>query len=41
MATAYEWKAVFGVIALLGFAAIFLIALLIPRIQGEAVVSLR
>ncbi|RAW09542.1 MFS transporter [Paenibacillus taichungensis] len=41
MATTYEWKAVFGVIALLGFAAIFLIALLIPRIQGEAAVSLR
>jgi len=41
MAGAYEWKAVFGVIALLGLAAIFLIALLIPRIEGEAVVSLR
>ncbi|WP_042161173.1 MFS transporter [Paenibacillus gorillae] len=41
MATAYEWKAVFGVIALLGFAAIFLIALLIPRVEREEVVSLR
>ncbi|REK77737.1 MFS transporter [Paenibacillus paeoniae] len=41
MAGAYEWKAVFGVIALLGIAAIFLIALIIPRTKGEAVVSLR
>ncbi|OBZ16180.1 MFS transporter [Bacillus sp. FJAT-27264] len=41
MATAYEWKAVFGVIAVLGLAAIVLIALLIPRTEGEEVVSLR
>ncbi|MFF2015363.1 MFS transporter [Paenibacillus sp. NPDC058177] len=41
MATAYEWKAVFGVIAVLGLAAIVLIALLIPHVDGEEVVSLR
>ncbi|MFF2908042.1 MFS transporter [Paenibacillus sp. NPDC057934] len=41
MATAYEWKAVFGVIAVLGLVAIVLIALLIPRTEGEEVVSLR
>ncbi|MFF2089411.1 MFS transporter [Paenibacillus sp. NPDC058174] len=41
MATAYEWKSVFGVIALLAFAAVFLIALLIPPVEREEVVSLR
>lgn len=41
MATAYEWKAVFGVIAVIGLAAIVLIAVLIPHTEGEEPVSLR
>jgi DHA1 family putative efflux transporter-like MFS transporter len=40
IATAYDWKAVFGGIALVGLLAIIIISLTIPRIDGEEPVSL-
>jgi DHA1 family putative efflux transporter-like MFS transporter len=41
ISSAYEWKTIFGVIGLIGLLAIFIIALTIPRMDGEQPVPLR
>ncbi|ANY66632.1 MFS transporter [Paenibacillus sp. BIHB 4019] len=41
IASAYDWKAVFGGIALVGLLSIIIISLTIPRIEGEEPVPLR
>ncbi|MFC5651245.1 MFS transporter [Paenibacillus solisilvae] len=41
ISSAYEWKTIFGGIGLVGLLAIFIIAITIPRIDGEAPVPLR
>lgn len=41
LSSAYEWKAIFGGISLIGLLAIFIIALTIPRMDGEEPVPLR
>jgi DHA1 family putative efflux transporter-like MFS transporter len=41
IASAYEWKTIFGVIGLVGVLALFIIAKTIPRMDGEASVPLR
>jgi len=41
VASAYDWTAVFGGIAAIGLLAIAIVALVIPRVDGEAPVPLR
>ena len=41
ISSAYEWKAIFGGIGLVGLLALFIIAITIPRMAAEAPVPLR